>query len=259
MQKPLVVIATPCFGGLLTQTYMQSITRLMTAVGDQIELSLMLLGNDAMITRARATLVAKFLDNPDATHLMFIDSDIGFEPEQFGRLFRQNRDFAAALYPVKEFDWDRFHARHAEGESVDTAGLNFVGTLCSGDNLKVEGEFATARYVGNGFQLIKRSVIELLAAAHPELKFQAIHARDYAESPGTENRYALFDPIIDPDTGEYLSEDYAFCRRWRDLGGEIWVDLKSKLNHVGSNDFRGDCNLRYREYAKGPERLAPAA
>ena len=259
MQKPHVVIATPCFGGLLTQVYMQSVTRLMTAVGDQIELSLMLLGNDAMITRARATLVAKFLDNREATHLMFVDSDIGFEPEQFARLFRQDKDFTAALYPVKEFDWERFHAHRASGESADTAGLNFVGTLCSGDDLKIEGDFATARFVGNGFQLIRRSVIELLATAHPELKFQAIHARDYPESPGTENRYALFDPIIDADSGEYLSEDYAFCKRWRDLGGEIWVDLKSRLTHVGSNDFRGDCSQRFSQYGDAVRHPVPLA
>jgi len=254
MSKPFVVIATPCFGGLVNQAYMLSITRLMIAVGDQIELSLMLLGNDALITRARATLVAKFLDIPQATHLMFIDSDIGFEPEQFARLFRQNKDFTAAMYPIKEIDWNRLPARHADGEPINAAGLNFVGTLCSGDESKVEDEFATAKYAGTGFQLIKRHVIEQLAAAHPELKFHAIHAQD-PESPSMDNRYALFDPIIDPETGEYLSEDYSFCRRWRALGGEIWLDLKSRLTHVGSSDFQGDSTLRYQSFGKAPLNL----
>jgi hypothetical protein len=245
MSKPLVVIATPCFGGLLTQHYVLSLTQLMVAVGNQIDLQLILLGNDAMITRVRATLVAKFLDNPAATHLMFVDSDIGFDPEQFARLFRQNKDFTAAMYPIKEMDWTNLPARLAAGESLDTAGLNFVGALCKGDELKVENEFATARYAGTGFQLIKRSVIERLCEAHPELKFETIHSQDYQSSPSTQNRFALFDPIIDPETGEYLSEDFAFCRRWRALGGEIWLDLKSKLTHVGVNEYRGDSTLRY--------------
>jgi hypothetical protein len=247
MQKNNVVIATPCFGGLVTQAYMLSVTRLMAAVAGQIDLSLMLLGNDAMITRGRATLVAKFLDNPDATHLMFIDSDIGFEPEQFARLFRANKDFAAAMYPIKEIDWKRFPERRERGESERTAGLNYVGTLCSGAELKVEGEFATAKYAGTGFQLIKREVLERLAAAHPELKYRTIHAQD-PMAPSAQNRYALFDPIIDPDTGEYLSEDYAFCRRWRALGGEIWIDLHSKLTHIGTSDYFGDCEPRYQEF-----------
>ncbi len=244
MPKPLVVIATPCFGGMLTQTYMQSVTRLMASVGDQVDLLLMLLGNDALITRSRATLVAKFLDNPDATHLMFIDSDIGFDPEQFARLFRQDKDLSAAMYPIKEIDWQRLRNRNPDGESMHTAGLNYVGTLCSGAELKIEGEFATARYVGAGFLLVKRGALEQLIQAHPELKYRVVHAQD-PEAPGENHRYALFDPIIDTESGAYLSEDYAFCQRWRTLGGEIWLDLKSQIRHVGANEFQGDSATRF--------------
>ena len=249
MSKPVVVIATPCFNGLLTQAYMLSVTRLMVSVGDQIELQLMLLGNDALITRSRSTLVAKFLDNPDATHLMFIDSDIGFEPEQFARLFRRNQDFTAAMYPIKEIDWNRLPNRQASGERIDRAGLNFVGTLCAGADLKVEDRFATARYAGTGFQLIKRRVFERLIEAYPELKYRKIHAQDPA-APSLDNRYALFDPLIDPASGEYLSEDYAFCWRWRAIGGQIWLDLESRLTHVGANDYQGDCALRFQALAR---------
>ena len=63
----------------------------------------------------------------------------------------------------------------------------------------------------------------------------------YADDPmrDSPHRYALFECMIDPDTGEYLSEDFAFCRRWTDLGGEIWLDLESKLIHVGQYGFVG--------------------
>lgn len=250
MAKPVVLIATPCFGGMVSQNYVLSIMRLMASVGDQIELSLMLLGNDALITRSRATLVGKFLDNPAATHLMFIDSDIGFEPEQFARLFRTGKLFSAALYPIKEFDWERVPQRHAQGESLVSAGLNYVGTLCTGTELAVEDDFATARYAGTGFQLIRREVFERMMLAYPELKYRKIHAQD-PEAPTDRNLYAFFDPLIDSQTGEYLSEDYAFCKRWRDIGGEIWVDLHSKLRHIGTSDYCGDSALRYRQYAAG--------
>ena len=53
--------------------------------------------------------------------------------------------------------------------------------------------------------------------------------------------------MIDPDTGIYLSEDYAFCRRWRDLGGEVWLDTQGVLVHVGPSDFQGRPDLRFAE------------
>lgn len=72
-----LVVATPCYGGVVTQRYMQSVCGLMlAATHDSVAVSLELLGNDSMITRARNSLVATALDNPDATHLMFIDADI---------------------------------------------------------------------------------------------------------------------------------------------------------------------------------------
>ena len=244
MQKPLVVIATPCYGGQVSHAYMNSVLRLMTAVGNTIPLSILLLGNDSLIPRARAMLVANFLEKSEATHLMFIDSDISFEPDQFERLFRQDKDFVAAMYPIKKIDWVNQPIIHNKGEAADTAGLNYVGVLCSGDELKVENQFATAIYAGTGFQLIKRHVFEKLAAAHPELAFSNIHATISSTTSGN-NQFALFDPMIDPDTGEYLSEDFAFCRRWRALGGEIWLDLRSQISHIGSADFRGNTTPRY--------------
>lgn len=223
---------------------MNSVIRLMNTVGKTIPLSLLLLANDSLITRARALLVAQFLENPNATHLMFIDSDIEFSPEQFERLFNADKDFAAAMYPLKEIDWPQQRTFHGQGEAADTAGLNYVGILCTGQDLKVEQQFATAKYAGAGFQLIKRHVFERLATAHPELAFAKNHS-PISCAAGTNHQYAFFDPMIDPDTGEYLSEDYALCKRWRDLGGEIWLDLRSKLTHIGSCGFRGDTMPRY--------------
>ncbi|NNM82835.1 MAG: hypothetical protein HKL98_09580 [Burkholderiales bacterium] len=242
MNKPLVVIATPCHGGMVNHAYMNSVIRLMTSVSQTIPLSILLLGGDSLITRARALLVAKFLENPLATHLLFVDADISFEPEAFLRLYLQDKDFAAAMYPLKDIFWNSLPERAARGETAATAGLDYVGKLCSGEALKIENRFATAEFAGTGFQLVKRAVFEKLAAAHPELSFSSAHSRTALE---TANQYALFDPMIDPDTGEYLSEDFAFCRRWRNLGGEIWLDLDSRITHVGSADFRGNTSPRF--------------
>jgi hypothetical protein len=81
-----------------------------------------------------------------------------------------------------------------------------------------------------------------MMAAHPNLRFSAAHV---AAAPSlSPNQYALFDCMIEPETGVYLSEDYTFCRRWRDLGGRIWLDAQSGLIHVGQYEFAGDPSRR---------------
>jgi hypothetical protein len=243
---PLIVVATPCFGGLVTQTYMLSVLKLMQhAAQGGYRVALSLLGHDALIARARSTLVGAFLDNPAATHLLFIDADIGFEPEQVDRLLRFDQDFTAALYPYKAIDWDKIPERCTmAGETLRQAGTGYVGTFCPPQDRKVQDGFATALYAGGGFQLIRRAAIERMITAHPELRYTGLNAVSRAEPPPS-RLYALFDSIIDPDTGAYLSEDYAFCRRWRSLGGEIWLDTTSRLIHVGAHEFAGDHAVRF--------------
>jgi hypothetical protein len=245
MSKPLIVVATPCFGGLVNQGYMMSVLKLVQlAGGGEYELEVVLLGGDSLITRSRSVLVSRFLDNPRATHLMFIDADIAFEPDQFLRLLRLDKDFAAGAYPLKQIDWRALPRRAVNGEALAAAGLSYVGQICAGDQLRYEAGFATATYAGTGFQLIKRHVFEKLIAAHPELKFKAIHTLTN-ETPSGDHLYALFECAIDAQSGAYLSEDYAFCGRWRALGGEIWLDLQSKLTHAGTSYYEGDCTGRY--------------
>src|ERR1700738_4013718 len=98
-----LVVATPCFGGQLSVVYAASIFKLQKVLRTfpEIELKVLLKDGDALITRARASLCAQFLDDPDATHLLFIDADIGFEPDQVMRLIASGADFSAAIYPIK--------------------------------------------------------------------------------------------------------------------------------------------------------------
>jgi hypothetical protein len=245
MSKPLVVLATPCFGGLVNQGYMMSVLKLVRlATAGEFDLDVVLLGGDSLITRSRSVLVSRFLDNSRATHLMFVDADIAFEPDQFLRLLRLGKDFAAGAYPLKQIDWRALPRRAVKGEPLAAAGLSYVGQICTGGELRQEGGFATATYAGGGFQLIKRHVFERLIAAHPELKFKAVHTLTN-ERPTANHLYALFECAIDPQSGVYLSEDYAFCERWRALGGEIWLDLGSRLTHTGTSSYEGDCAGRY--------------
>ncbi len=211
--RPLILIATPCFGGLVSQNYMLSVIRLMNhAKSAAFDVSLSMLGYDALISRARSTLVAAFLDNPAATHLLFVDADIGFEPQQVDRLLRSDKDFTGALYPLKSIDWDFIPQRCVErGESVQQAALSYVGSFCPEGERKQEGDFVTGIYAGGGFQMIRRDALQKMIVAYPETHFSHVHSLPMSglrrQAAPSFNLFALFDCIIDPETGAYLSED----------------------------------------------------
>jgi hypothetical protein len=230
---------------MVSQDYTVSLVNLSMA-GPQLgfDVQILLLGNDALITRGRSAIVSVFMENPAATHLLFVDADISFSVEQVVRMLKFDREFVAGLYPAKIIDWNQLAQRFGRtGETLDEAGLAYVAALAEGEEAKRDGDFATGVYAGTGFQLIKRSAFERMMAAYPETKYKALHA--FPPRPPSDTLYALYDCMIDPDTGVYLSEDYAFCRRWRAIGGEIWLDLNSRLSHMGSYTYRGNTGPRF--------------
>src|SRR3981081_2493173 len=102
-------VATPCFGGQVSSIYAGSIFHLQRAVRSRpdVDLTVVMRDGDALITRARANLVTLFLDNPSATHLLFVDADIGFTPDQVFRLIESEADVVAGVYPIKRVNWDK--------------------------------------------------------------------------------------------------------------------------------------------------------
>jgi hypothetical protein len=238
-----LVVATPCFGGQVSSIYASSIFALQRAIRTKtnLELTVQMRDGDALITRARANLVTLFLEDPAATHLLFIDADIGFTPDQVFRLIESGADVVAGVYPIKRVNWDKAkRAIEANRQNIPAASLDYVLEIDDPDHVTVVNGFTRVRYAGTGFLMIRRQVIERMCA-HPgyaALQFFREHSRDALA--GSANRFALFECMIDPATGTYLSEDFAFCKRWTDLGGEIWADLDSRLDHVGPSVFHGD-------------------
>jgi hypothetical protein len=240
-----VMVATPCYGGVVTQRYMTSVFGLLQ-LGDRAgwAVSLELLGYDSLITRSRNTLLSRFLAASGATHLLFIDADIGFAASQVARMVDFDEGVVAGLYPLKSADWTSAAiGRVIRGESLETAPLRYVGVPCEEPLRQQRDGFVTGTYAGTGFMLIRRDVILRLTRAYPNLRYRGTHG-GVAGRPD-QDEFALFDCMIDPDTGIYLSEDYAFCRRWRDLGGEIWLDTQGELVHTGPCDFEGRPGVRY--------------
>jgi hypothetical protein len=244
--RPHLVVATPCYGGLVTSAYTLSLLGLQHACRvNGVELNWLLGSGDALITRVRASLVTSFLDIPDATHLLFIDADIGFDPSQVFRLMSFGADVVAAAYPVKNIDWNKVRRAIKEDRpNPASASLTYVFGLEDKTRPVMRNGFVKVRQVGNGFLLIRRAALLRLCEAYPQLRYKTVHLQNdpQRDSP---HRFALFECMIDPDTGAYLSEDYAFCRRWTDLGGDIWLDLESKLTHVGPMRFVGDLSTQF--------------
>jgi hypothetical protein len=238
-----LVVATPCFGGQVSSIYASSIFHLQRVLRSKsnIDLKVLLRDGDALITRARANLVTMFLDDPTATHFLFIDADIGFTAEQVFRLIESGADVVAGVYPIKRVNWDKARRMlQADRPQLASAALDYVLEVDDPDHVVVVNGFARVRYAGTGFLMIRRHVLEQMCE-HPNytsLQFFREHSLDALA--GSPNRFALFECMIDPKTGTYLSEDFAFCKRWTDIGGEIWADLQSRLDHVGPAVFPGD-------------------
>ena len=232
-----IFLATPCYGGLANIAYVKSLLALQavcTARG--VDLHVELTGGDALIGRARATMAAKFLAS-DATHLFFVDADIGFTPEQALRLLDADRDVVGGVYPTKRIDWAKARkAADAGAPDLMAAALSYVVRFLPSPTHTVEVDddgFAPVSYVGTGFMMLKRAAVQRVADAHPELRAKL------GDLGGDSEAVMIFESLIEPETGQHLSEDYAFCSRWRALGGEIFADLQSRLTHVGAMAFCG--------------------
>ena len=210
-------IGMPCYGGNVSEPTMTSLLRFIL-MAQQVGLnwSLDTMVNESLVTRARNNLMAKMMTNKAATHFMFIDADIRFQPESILQMMACDKDVIGGLYPKKALP------------------VNYVINLKR--ETKVQGDIFTVDTMGTGFLLFKRHVYEKLCEAHPETKYVDDVGLGKQYEP---TMYSIFDVQID-EKGHYLSEDWLFCRRWSALGGEIWAHGKVLLNHIGHYEFVGD-------------------
>lgn len=205
--NPNLFIGVPVYGGLDPLFAQALIHYLKTPI---CPTTLRFNAGDSLVCRARNVLTAEFLKSK-CTHLLFIDSDLIFSGAHIERLLSHNVPLVAGFYPKKqdgELAWVcNAHPDHA---TADATGLQPV------------------RYIGTGFMLIERSVLEAMVEQY-DLGYTPDHKPTDMEwdfwSAGV-YKY--------PDhTRRYLSEDWLFCQRWLDLGGTVWGDTRVILKHCG--------------------------
>lgn len=175
-------------------------------------------GNESLVTRARNTTVGTYRNDlrfAEYQRLMFIDADIEFTTDAVGKLWHLDADVIVGAYPMKTPDrlpttiWKN-------GKVVELSSLR-VG--CKLDEVSP----TPVDYTGTGFMMIKREVFDQLEKAHPE----------WIVEDGGGHEYCCFFQAPPEDRME-LSEDYFFCKRWRELGGEVLVDPSIVLHHWGT-------------------------
>ena len=206
---------TPCYGGQITEVCFSSYLQwTILAMNNGLNFTIDTLSNESNVNRARNSCAAKFLAG-DATHLMFVDADIQFRAEDVVKLVSHDKDIVGGIYPQKTLP-----------------PKMVVNTLKDG---KREGDLLEVGTLGTGFMLVKRIVFEAMIDQGAQKYTDAIGL----SSAENNNQYDFFNCTIDSN-GRYLTEDWSFCRRWRQLGGQIWADTSIPLVHVGYHRFYPD-------------------
>lgn len=241
-----VFLSTPCYGGVCLEAYAASILKLQVACAQKgISLMIDTTENESLVHRARNISVARFLYKTDADYFMFIDADIHFEAESVIRLIESGHEFSVAVYPKKCIMWDQVKAalEHGDTRNPEKLASSLVMNFKS-HTAQITNGFTEVLDGPTGFMLIKRSVIQSMYSKYPELNCVNDH-----QNRDLDTYCAIFDCMIDPETRRYLSEDYAFCRRWQLMGGKIFADCMTTLGHVGNLRFNGCLDERLKNEA----------
>ncbi len=250
--ETMLMICTPCYGGMVGAGFLRSMLQTQNLFNAcNVNFTFTSLDNESLVTRARNNLVGFFLANPNATHLMFIDADISWSGEDILRMLHWDRDVVVGAYPKKGIKYTDIKKAVQANPDISDAQMewhssNYVTNMAwkpNPNNAKQSVADVDAHGnvrvldAGTGFMIIKRSVIERIVKEMPDLKY----VQDMPlPKEVCENSYSIFDTMHCPDSNRYLSEDYTFCRRWQKLGGEIWLDPRTQLNHWGGHTYKGN-------------------
>ena len=251
LRKNKLFVATPMYGGMNHGLYMKSCLDLQTVmIRYGIEVKFSFLFNESLITRARNYLVDEFL-RTDFTHMMFIDSDIHFDPNDVVALMALDKDVIGGTYPKKSINWNNIAETARKNPDLNPKELeNLVGeyvfNVVKGTQQFQVSEPLEVMEIGTGHMMIKREVFDKMAVQYPTIKYKPDHVGQ-AHFDGSRYIHAYFDTVIDSvesivggGSERYLSEDYMFCQMWRKMGGQIYLCPWMKTQHIGTYAFTGN-------------------
>lgn len=237
-----IFVATPMYGGLCTGMYTSGLVQLVGTCGQNgMKMYFSFMMNESLITRARNSMAYDFLKS-DATHLMFIDADISYNPNDIPMMVRADKDIICGLYPKKEINWVEVDAAVKRGvppQDLHKYTGAFVVNLPHGTETKSgpANEPMEIANGGTGFMLIKREVFEKLADKVPSYTNDMYHAVDTVREVKIIKEF--FATSIEPESNRLLSEDYHFCKIAREAGFKVWAAPWANFGHTGTYTFSG--------------------
>jgi hypothetical protein len=214
------MIGLPCGGGVVSEKTTLGLFNLGKAlVRNNIDHGLLTLANSSLITQARSKIANFFVNNTEHEYLFFLDSDIGFEPQDVIKLLSHQVPIVSGAYPMKIIP-ERYCIDVSQPEQRQ------------GDLLKINGN-------GMGFVLIHRQVFLDIAKQYPGLKY--VPSDYHSDTPHTSaemnNSYHYF--AEHKSQNGFMSEDKSFFYRASQVGYNIWLDTSIRLNHTGYHIYQG--------------------
>lgn len=246
LRRKNVLIATPMHRGVCTGAYTASLVKLTCAMAKiGIPFAYLPCEGDALITRARNRIATQFLAGK-WEQLLLLDGDIEFNSGDMLTMMAANKELIGAAYPLKRLNWEKV-------EKLGLASASVLEKVASSDFVVnyLDTEFGVnylcrVAEIGTGCMLIDRAVFEHMIS---NIGGQ-IGCKPMADDPSYEGYiWSFFDCGRDED-GYYQPEDYTFCRRWRKLGGDIWLCPWITLGHVGTVKFVGSAKYAFLEGGK---------
>jgi hypothetical protein len=252
-------ILTPCYGASCNINYVESLIMTITFFNSiNLKYKIYFCHNDSLVSRARNNLIAKAMSDLQTTHIMFIDSDIRWDPIDIIKLLMANKQLIGGVYPLKKYLWNKlldpeFITRTLESkadtklekvisdEQMIQNNLLKYNTNYKDEKIEIKNNLTQVKHLATGFMLIKREVIEKMFVEYNDTKYK--DDVGFLSEKEEKYTYALFDcGVIDK---HYYSEDWLFCDRWSKIDGEIWVDITIKLTHSGIENYDGNylCSL----------------
>jgi len=252
LRKKSLFVATPMYGGMNHGLYMKACLDLQgMCIQYGINVKFSFLFNESLITRARNYLVDEFLCRSDCTHLLFIDSDINFDPKDVIAMLALDKDVIGGPYPKKAIKWTNIQKALRKNPDIELGHMeklagDFVFNPVKGTAQFNVTEPLEVMEIGTGFMMVNRQVFEKMEKQYPMIRYKPDHVGQ-AHFDGSRYIHAYFDTVIDSkgsitDGGSdrYLSEDYMFCQMWRKMGGKVHLCPWMKTAHIGTYHFVGD-------------------
>jgi|TARA_R100000149_G_scaffold53690_1_gene23284 glutaminase len=241
-KKFSIFVATPVFDNVSIHYFNACLEFQKHCVSNNIQASFQVM-KSSLVTQGRNLCVSSFMES-NHTHLLFVDSDIEFQTQSVFKMIASDKDVISVPYPLKQIFWDKAWERISKGNIKNAKDLKFKGLYSypmkveDEKNILIKDGVIEVTHSPTGCMLIKREVIEKMIKAYPETEIvqKTVINGELMNRP---YMYNLFDTLHDPKTKRYLGEDFAFCKRWKDIGGLCHALITDRITHAGEHQYRG--------------------